>query len=118
MEFITAEQHRKLLHNGETELEDPQPVAMLHIPNTPAVWLLTSVFPEQPDIAYGLVMSETQKPEMSCVWLYDLFKNNEPGREVVPEPEFVPQFPISFYKDWVERKGELPHELLTTLLPF
>lgn len=119
MDFITPEQYQQLLANYESREQDPMPVVMLHIPNTSSVWLLTSVFKEDPDVAYGLMVEEGRKPSMGCVWLYDLFMNNEPGQYVMPEPDFVPQFPVSFYQAHAEqRNGTLDRNLLTTPLPY
>jgi hypothetical protein len=119
MDFITPEQYQQLLDNDQNGQQDPAPVVMLHIPNTSSVWLLTSAFTANPDIAYGLIIAKGQPPKMGCVSLYDLFMNNEPAEAVKPEPAFVPQFPVSFYQAHAEqRNGTLDRNLLTTPLPY
>ena len=60
--LITAEQHALLLANGAAfdsdEAFDPPPVLKLFIPGLQATWLLASLDPACPDIAFGLCRTQ------------------------------------------------------------
>jgi predicted transcriptional regulator len=116
-EFITQAQYKQLLENDQNEVQNPKPVVMLHIPNTSNIWLLTSVFQTDIDVAYGLVLEKGTAPEKKCIWLHDLFSNYEKGMSVVREPNFKPNFPICFYKEFAEKFGSIPTKLLTSSVP-
>lgn len=117
MEFITEKQFEQLLENDKNNISDPKPVVMLHIPQTQNIWLLTHVFQQDLDVGYGLILEEGRKPQQGCVWLYDLFANAEKGMEVFREPDFVPAFPISFYKEYAEKFGKIPEQILKSPTP-
>ena len=80
MKLITDEQHRKLLENGRKQQEfaakdesfDPMPVVKLFTPDANATWLLTEVYPDDPDIAFGLADLGLGFPELGCVSLTEL----------------------------------------------
>lgn len=77
MELITREQFALLLLNGEAQKADPddfdpKPVVKLFNPVGAGTWLLTSVDPQDPDIAYGLCDLGMQSPELGTVSIEEL----------------------------------------------
>lgn len=76
MDLITAHDRTQLLANAARSVSDPdydpKPVVKLHIPFHPAVWLLTELDPQEPDIAYGLCDLGLGFPEIGSVDLREL----------------------------------------------
>ena len=77
MELITRAQFALLLLNGEAQKADPnnfdpKPVVKLFNPVGAGIWLLTSVDPQDPDIAYGLCDLGMQSPELGTVSIEEL----------------------------------------------
>ena len=56
MELFTPEQYNKLLLNGNpvNRDQDHAPVAMLTLPGTAMVWLISEIDPEETTLAFGL----------------------------------------------------------------
>ena len=118
MDFITPEQYQRLAENGKLGLKaDYLPVVMLENSAEQEIWLLTSIGQFYP-MAYGLRVKEGHAPCMKPLDIYGLFQNNA-EQLFVPEPAFVPQFPVSFYQAHAEqRNGTLDRNLLTTPIPY
>ena len=77
MELITRAQFAQLLLNGEAQVADPdnfdpKPVIKLFNPVGAGTWLLASVDPQYPDIAYGLCDLGMQSPELGTVSIEEL----------------------------------------------
>ena len=77
MELITRAQFAQLLVNGEAfkadpDDFDPKPIVKLFNPVGAGTWLLTSVDPQDPDIAYGLCDLGMQSPELGTVSIEEL----------------------------------------------
>ena len=81
MNLLTDEQRRKLLHNGKLrrELErsgkveaDFYPVVKLHVPECDMTWLLTELYPDDPDVAFGLCDLGMGFPELGDVRISEL----------------------------------------------
>jgi hypothetical protein len=74
--LITQEQRALLLANGaefdRNEDFDPPPVVKLFMPDGGATWLLASLDPECPDIAFGLCDLGFGFPEMGSVRLSEI----------------------------------------------
>jgi hypothetical protein len=74
--FITDAQFEILLANGLRAIEqpdfDPLPVVKLFTPDAGATWLLTSIDPEDHDIAFGLCDLGLGFPEIGPVRLSEL----------------------------------------------
>ena len=71
-ELITREQFALLLLNGEAQKADPdnfnpKPIVKLSNPIGCGTWLLASVDPDDPDIAYGLCHYDMKCPELGIV---------------------------------------------------
>jgi hypothetical protein len=78
MTLLTCDQRNALLRNGEIRgcLErsgkveaDFYPVVKLHVPGTGLIWLLTELYPDDPDIAFGLCDFGMGFPELGDVRL-------------------------------------------------
>lgn len=74
--LITAEQHALLLANGAAFNRnpdfDPAPVVKLFTPDAAATWLLASLDPEEPDIAFGLCDLGFGCPELGSVRISEI----------------------------------------------
>ncbi|HEX7788927.1 MAG TPA: DUF2958 domain-containing protein [Afipia sp.] len=74
--FLTDAQFEQLLANGLPSWAqadfDPLPVVKLFTPDAGATWLLGSIDPEDPDIAFGLCDLGMGFPELGCVSLAEL----------------------------------------------
>ena len=84
MELLTHEQREQLLANGRAnagreDTTDFKPVVKLFCPWSLAVWLLTELDPENPDIAFGLCDLGMGFPELGNVSLAELASIRGPG---------------------------------------
>ena len=79
MAILTEQQIQLLLENGVKQrindkngkIEDLYPQAFLYLPGTSAQWLLVSLSPDDPDLAFGLLNIEGV-PELGYVRLSEL----------------------------------------------
>ena len=102
MPLITEEQRATLLANGARcdtdEHYDPEPVVRLFTPDARAVWLLTHLEPDCPDIAFGLCDLGLGFPEMGSVYLSEIAALTGPcGLPVERDPHFTARGPLSAY---------------------
>lgn len=98
--LITKEQMQRLLRNGADPDADPAPVVKLFMPDGGATWLLTSIDPDDPDIAFGLCDLGVGFPELGCVSLTEL--RDLRGRLRLPverDKWFEAVHPISVYAE-------------------
>ena len=78
MKIVTKEIRRKLLENGRAQASsrlgriDFKPVVRLFDPCSAAVWLLTEITPNNPDVAFGLCDFGFGCPELGRVSLSEL----------------------------------------------
>jgi hypothetical protein len=80
MKLLTQEQRGKMLENGRKQQEaeergtsiDFEPVVKLFTPDAGAMWLLTELHPDDPDIAFGLCDLGLGFPEMGSVSLSEI----------------------------------------------
>ena len=76
MELFTRTQFAKLLRNGQKYNDDPdfnpKPVVKLFNPVGAATWLIASVEPDNPDIAFGLCDLGMGFPELGSVSIEEL----------------------------------------------
>ena len=81
MTLLTDDERRRLLQNGELRRSLEQdgkaeanfhPVLKLHIPGTGMIWLLTEIYPDDPDVAFGLCDLGMGFPELGDVRLSEL----------------------------------------------
>lgn len=76
MLLITKAQRAKLLANGrhiaKTGDDDLSPIVKLFTPDANCTWLLVSMEPDDPDIAYGLCDLGLGAPEIGSVRMSEL----------------------------------------------
>lgn len=73
--FLTKELTAKLLENGAASNKgetDPYPVVKFFTPDAQATWLLSEIYPDNPDIAFGLCDLGMGCPELGTVSLSEL----------------------------------------------
>jgi hypothetical protein len=84
MKLLTEAQREQMLANGRAnagreETHDFKPVVKLYCPWNLAVWLLTELDPENPDIAFGLCDLGQGFPELGSVSLSEMESVRGPG---------------------------------------
>jgi hypothetical protein len=106
MTLLTDEQRRMLLQNGETRRDcrntgKPEPdfhPVVKFCSAFGATWLLTELYPGNPDIAFGLCDLGMGFPELGDVSLAELATVRGPhGMLVEPDPRFKADKPLSGY---------------------
>jgi hypothetical protein len=100
--LLTEDQHDRMLANGKQEQADanldPSPVVRLVLPGLAMAWLLTSLDPDSPKIAFGLCDLGFGTPELGSVSLDELVQDMGPGvPKVRPDASFVARKPLSAY---------------------
>ena len=108
MQLLTKELREQLLANGRqqapvrgTENEfDLYPVVKLFTPDGGATWLLTEIYPNGPDIAFGLCDLGLGFPELGDVSLAELGAlRGKLGLKVERDLHFVATKPLSAYAE-------------------
>lgn len=103
MKLLTQQQREQLLANGRTNQgrenpEDFKPVVKLYCPWGLAIWLLTELDPENPDIAFGLCDLGMGFPELGSVSLDELARAVGPGGlRIERDLHFTPTKTLSAY---------------------
>lgn len=99
MTHIPSELRARLLANGARsargEDHDLYPVVKLFASDVLAIWLLTELDPDDPDLAYGVCDLGLGAPKLDYVRLSDLAALS--GQSVQCDTEFVAEQPISVY---------------------
>jgi hypothetical protein len=100
MKLIPKKQMQILLRNGAHPDADPPPVVKLFTPDAGGTWLLTSIDPEDPDLAFGLCDLGVGCPELGCVSLAELRAlRGCLGLPVERDKGFEGRFPLSVYAE-------------------
>jgi len=87
---------------------DFHPVVKLHVPGTGAVWLLTEIDPDEPDIAFGLADLGMGFPELGSVSLGELEAvGKNLGFAVEADHTFVADRPLSEYAREARQLGRI-----------
>jgi hypothetical protein len=87
---------------------DPIPVVKLFTPDAQATWLLTELFPDDPDIAFGLCDLGMGFPELGNVSLKELESvKGHLGLKVERDLWFKPNKPISEYAKAAQEAGRI-----------
>jgi hypothetical protein len=95
----TSEQRERMKANGRRERTDdsfgPEPVVKLILPSLGMVWLLTSLDPDSPALAFGLCVLGFGTPESGSVSLDELAEGTGPlAPKVCRDPGFVARKPL------------------------
>ncbi|MBV9828295.1 MAG: DUF2958 domain-containing protein [Alphaproteobacteria bacterium] len=114
MKLITKEQERQMLNNSrwnaartarDEEPEDFRPVVKLFCPWGAAVWLLTELDPDEPDIAFGLCDLGLGFPELGAVRLSEITALSGPGGlRIERDRQFRPAKTLAAYA--IEARGQ------------
>ena len=99
--LITEEQRARMVANGERssgdETHDPVPVVKLFVEGR-AMWLLSEIDPEEPDVAFGLCDLGVGYPELGTVRLSAIAGlNGQEGMIVERDDNFAPVQTLSDY---------------------
>lgn len=102
MKLLTKAQHDALLTNGRSYDQnpdhDPYPVVKLFTPDANCTWLLASIDPAEPDIAFGLCDLGLGFPELGTVSLAELESvRGRLGLPVERDRHWEPTHPLSAY---------------------
>lgn len=95
MKLFTNAQRQQLLANGKASHEagdmvDHRPVVKLFTPDANATWLLTELYPDNPDLAFGLCDLGMGFPELGYVSLAELVSVRGPlGLPIERDLHFV-----------------------------
>lgn len=103
MTLLTNAQTEQLLRNGKKThggvlAIDFHPVVKLFTPDASAVWLLTELMPDDPDLAFGLCDLGQGYPELGYVRLSELAEGRyDLGLSVQADHGFQAEQPLSYY---------------------
>lgn len=116
MTLLTDEQRAQMLQNGreqavaqeEGRVIDFKPVVKLFTPDAAAIWLLTEISPNDPDIAFGLCDLGLGFPEHSYVSLSELEALRGPlGLPVERDLHFTATKTLSEYAREAHNQGRI-----------
>ena len=113
MKLITKEQRKQMLDNGCLRMTDPRfdpvPVVKLYALFSDATWLLSSISPLNPDMAFGLCDLGMGEPEIGWVALSELAKLKILGccPQVEREKFFKGKAPLSVYAEKAYKSGRI-----------
>jgi hypothetical protein len=115
MRLLTQSQIDQLIANGRVnaahiavdgKTEDFQPVVKLFCPWTDAVWLISELDPEDPDLAFGLCDLGLGFAELGNVRLSELESVTGPGGlKVECDPHFTANATVTEYAAEAQRIG-------------
>ncbi len=101
MRFFTPDEYNKLLVNGRVENRDKDhlPVVKLYLPGTNCTWLINEIYPNAPQIAFGLCDLGLGFPELGNVSLAELLDLSFGYGDISVEVDlsFEAKYPISVY---------------------
>lgn len=112
MELLTDEQRARLMANGERFDQDHVPVVKWFLPDMGAVWLVTHLDPNRPDVAHGLADLGYGMPEIGTFGVSELRELKGPAGESVQRDvhcELV--FPVSEYAVAARKLGRITDDL-------
>ena len=110
--LITSTQRKQLLKNGTEIKNNPNlnlsPVVKLFTPDAGCTWLLASIDPDRPDIAFGLCDLGMEFPELGDVSLNDIAKiRGGSGLPVEQDKFWKPKGTIGEYYAAARRKRRI-----------
>lgn len=113
MKMILAAQMKKLVANGEATDAGGDgnhvPVVKFFAPWGAATWLITEVYPDNHDIAFGLCDLGFGTPELGTIYLPELFALRGPlGLKIERDMHFDPKGKtISEFADDARKAGHI-----------
>ena len=111
-DLIPAELRDRMLENGHRSAadgdHDPSPVVKLVTPDAGATWLLTELYPDDPDIAFGLCDLGLGFPELGVVSLAEIAAvRGVLGLPVERDLAFSADCPLSAYARTARAAGAI-----------
>ena len=98
MPLFTKQQLAHLLKNGEDHGDDHVPVVKLFTPDSSLTWLISEVYPQDRDIAFGLCDLGQGHPELGDIYLPEIETlRGHLGLPVERDKGFEGAHPISVY---------------------
>ena len=95
-------------HIARTGDDDLEPVVKLFTPDANCTWLLVSIDPDDPDLAYGLCDLGLGCPEVGSVSITELRSvRGAVGLPVERDVHFVPEGTLSLYAEKARRFGTI-----------
>lgn len=113
MKLITDAQRAALLANGTASEAsegglDHEPVVKLFTPWAGATWLLSELYPGDPDIAFGLCDLGVGCPELGIVRVSEIASLRGPGGLTVErDRHFTPDRGLSAYATLARQHGSI-----------
>ena len=112
MKLILDEHRTAMLTNGQKsaagDTHDPYPVVKLFTPDGAATWLLTELYPADPDIAFGLCDLGLGYPELGTVRISELEAvRGKIGLPIERDQHFTANRPLSAYARDAMRTGSI-----------
>ena len=110
--LLPAAAVERLLDNGRriarTGDDDLEPAVKLFTPDANCTWLLVSIDPDAPDVAYGLCDLGLGCPEVGSVSIAELRTvRGAVGLPVERDVHFVPEGTLGFYAEKARRFGTI-----------
>lgn len=100
MELFTPEQRQQLLKNGTDRDKDHPPVVRLFMSNTACTWLISEIYGEEMDYAFGLCDLGMGFPELGYCYLTEMLDAENPhqGIKLLSDSQFRGNHPMSTYQ--------------------
>lgn len=110
--IILPAERERLLANGRLSAAgedlDPFPAVKLFTPDAGAIWLLSELDPNQPDLAFGLCDLGLGEPELGFVSLAELASiRGRLGLPIERDDHFRPDRPLSAYAAEARAHGRI-----------
>ena len=106
--MLLDEHLEQLRHNGTDWEHDHPPVVKLYSVTGPETWLLSKVYPDDQDMAWGLIDNGLGNPEQGPVRISDLRrKRDDLGLEIRRDLHFVATRGLSLYTRAAQIAGEV-----------
>lgn len=100
MNLFTDEQRTQLLKNGIDRDKDHPPVVRLYMSNTSCTWLISEIYGDGTDYAFGLCDLGMGFPELGYCYLSEILdaENRFRGMKLFCDNEFRSNYPMSTYQ--------------------
>lgn len=105
MGLFTDEQLKQLYQNGQHHGSDHIPVAYLVQPELRYQWLVTELYHDRPNVAYGLFFLNEGKPNFGEFDLTLIEELNSTENVVFNNPAFQPSDTLAVFKLVSEERG-------------
>jgi len=109
MTLLTDEQRARLIDNGAVpDGTDHVPVVKFFTPDAGATWLITEMYPDDPDTLFGLCDLGLGFPELGTVSLRELqCVRGKLGLPIERDLHFEGCFPLSVYAEAASQAGRI-----------